>query len=149
MAVHCCRQIREGQEDAPSPLRTMRSRSDRVQLFCDFRERRTAEESSRLVREGWRPLDTFDLAAVPELNIRLFRELAGDGFIKEHRNVIFLGGSGRGKTPMSTALGIEACRNNFRTRFVTCYGLVNELIEARQERTLQRLLQKYDNGKIR
>jgi len=35
--------------------------------------------------------------------------------------------------------GIEACKNNFRTRFVTCYGLVNELIEARQQRMLQRL----------
>jgi len=44
---------------------------------------------------------------------------------------------------MGTALGIEACKNNFRTRFVTCYGLVNELIEARQQRTLQRLIQRY------
>lgn len=90
-----------------------------------------------------KPLETFDLSAVPDLDIRLFRELAGDGFIKEHRNVIFLGKSGAGKTHMATALGIEACKNNFRTRFVTCYGLVNELVEARQERTLQRLLQRY------
>jgi DNA replication protein DnaC len=90
-----------------------------------------------------KPLETFDLSAVPELDLRLFRELTGEGYIKEHRNVIFLGKTGRGKTHMSTALGIEACKNNFRTRFVTCYGLVNELIEARQERTLQRLIQKY------
>ncbi len=55
----------------------------------------------------------------------------------------FLGRSGTGKTHMATALGIEACRNNFRTRFVTCYGLVTELIEARQEKALQRLLQRY------
>jgi len=41
------------------------------------------------------------------------------------------------------ALGIEACRNNYRTRFTACYGLVNELIESRQERLLQRLIQKY------
>ena len=90
-----------------------------------------------------KPLETFDLSAVPELDLRLFRELTGEGYIKEHRNVIFLGKTGRGKTHMSTALGIEACKNNFRTRFVTCYGLVNELIEARQERTLQRLIQRY------
>ena len=90
-----------------------------------------------------KPLETFDLAAVPELDLRLFRELTGEGYIKEHRNVIFLGKTGAGKTHMSTALGIEACKNNFRTRFVTCYGLVNELIEARQERTLQRLIQRY------
>jgi DNA replication protein DnaC len=90
-----------------------------------------------------KPIETFDLAAVPDLDLRLFRELAGGGYIQEHRNVIFLGRSGTGKTHMATALGIEACKNNFRTRFVTCYGLVNELVEARQERALQRLLQKY------
>jgi DNA replication protein DnaC len=89
-----------------------------------------------------KPLETFDLAAVPDLDIRLFRELAGCGYIQERRNVIFLGRSGTGKTHMATALGIEACKNNFRTRFVTCYGLVNELVEARQERALQRLIQK-------
>ncbi len=90
-----------------------------------------------------KPIESFDLAAVPDLDIRLFRELAGGGYIREHRNIIFLGRSGTGKTHMATALGIEACRQNFRTRFVTCYGLVNELVEARQERALQRLIQKY------
>lgn len=102
---------------------------------------------NRRIRESkfplLKPLETFDLSAVPELDIRLLRELAGGGYIQEHRNVIFLGRSGTGKTHMATALGIEACKDNFRTRFMTCYGLVNELIEARQERTLQRLLQKY------
>ncbi len=108
---------------------------------------RSESRLARRIREAKfpliKPLETFDLAAVPELDLRLFRELTGEGYIKEHRNVIFLGKSGVGKTHMATALGIEACKNNFRTRFVTCYGLVNELIEARQERTLQRLIQRY------
>ena len=89
-----------------------------------------------------KPLETFDPGAVPDLDLRLFRELAGCSYIQERRNVIFLGRSGTGKTHMATALAIEACKNNFRTRFVTCYGLVNELVEARQERVLQRLIQK-------
>jgi len=101
--------------------------------------RRTREAKFPLVKT----LETFDPAAAPELDIRLLRDLAGGGYIQERRNVIFLGRSGAGKTHMATALGIEACKNNFRTRFVTCYGLVNELIEARQERALQRLVQKY------
>jgi len=75
--------------------------------------------------------------------VRLFRELARCGYIKEHRNIIFLGKSGTGKTHMATALGIEACKNDFRTRFITCYGLANELIEAREDRELQRLLKRY------
>jgi DNA replication protein DnaC len=111
-----------------------------LQARADSRlARRTREAKFPLVKT----LETFDAAAAPELDIRLLRDLAGSGYIQERRNVIFLGRSGTGKTHMATALGIEACKNNFRSRFVTCYGLVNELIEARQERALQRLIQKY------
>jgi DNA replication protein DnaC len=90
-----------------------------------------------------KPIEAFELDAVPELDIRLFRELTGCGYVQERKNIIFLGRSGTGKTHMSTALGIEACKNNYRTRFITCYGLVNELIEAREERELRRLIQRY------
>ena len=102
-------------------------------------KRRLQESKFPLVK----PLETFDLAAVPDLDLRLFREMASGRFIQERRNVIFLGRSGTGKTHMATALGIEACRQSYRTRFVTCYGLVNELIEARQEKSLQRLISRY------
>ncbi len=108
---------------------------------------RSSNRLKRRIREAKfpliKPLETFDLHAAPDLDVRVFRELAACEYIKERQNVIFLGSSGTGKTHMATALGLEACKNNFRTRFVTCYGLVNELIEAREERTLQRLLQRY------
>ncbi len=105
---------------------------------------RAENRLNRRVREAKFPLlktlEGFDFAAVPDLDIRVIRELAGCEYIKEHRNVIFLGRSGTGKTHLATSLGIEACRNNYRTRFVSCYGLVNELIEARQEKDLRRLI---------
>ncbi len=108
---------------------------------------RAGNRLKRRVREAkfplLKPLETFDLQAAPELDIRVFRELTTCEYIKEHRNVIFLGSSGTGKTHMASALGLEACKNNYSTRFVTCYGLVNELVEAREERNLQRLLKRY------
>lgn len=111
------------------------------------RESRANNRLKRRIREARFPLikslETFDLEAVPDLDIRMFRELTNCEYIKKSRNVIFLGSSGSGKTHMAIALGLEACKNDFRTRFVTCYGLVNELIEAREERDLQRLLQRY------
>jgi DNA replication protein DnaC len=105
---------------------------------------RAENRLNRRMREAKFPLlktlEGFDFAAVPDLDIRLLRELTGCDYIKEHRNVIFLGRSGTGKTHLATALGVEACRNNYRTRFVSCYGLVNELIEARLEKDLRRLI---------
>ncbi|KKL07779.1 hypothetical protein LCGC14_2582590 [marine sediment metagenome] len=90
-----------------------------------------------------KPVETFDLNAVPDLDMRLFRDLCGCNYIKEHRNVIFLGGSGTGKTHMATALGIEACKANYRTRFISGYGLVNELLETRETRDLTRIMHRY------
>ncbi len=108
---------------------------------------RTENRLSRRVREAKFPLvktmEGFDFDVTPNLDIRLVRELSGCDYIKERRNIIFLGRSGTGKTHLATALGVEACKSNYRTRFVSCYTLVNELIEARQDKDLQRLIQRY------
>jgi len=108
---------------------------------------RAESRLARRVREAKFPLvktlEGFDFGVVPDLDIRLIRDLARCDYIKERRNVIFLGRSGAGKTHLATALGVEACKDNYRTRFVSCYALVNELIEARQEKDLQRIIQRH------
>ena len=118
-----------------------------LELTTDELQARSENRLKRRIREARfpliKPLETFDIKAAQGLDMRLFRELSNCNFIKEHRNIIFLGRSGTGKTHMATAIGIESCRNNYRTRFITCYGLVNELIEAREEKALQRMLQRY------
>lgn len=90
-----------------------------------------------------KPLETFNFGAAPELDARLIQELAGCEYVQKARNVIFLGKSGTGKTHLATSLGIEACRNGVRTRFVTGCGLANELIEARDEKALGRITRRY------
>ncbi len=118
-----------------------------MELTSEELQARFENRLKRRIREAKfpliKPLESFDLSAAPDLDIRLLREMSGCKFIKERRNVLFLGKSGAGKTHMATAIGIEACKQNYRTRFITCYGLVNELLEAREERDLQRLLQRY------
>jgi len=111
-----------------------------IQVRSENRQKRRLREAKFPLMK---PLETFNLDAVPDLDSIFFRELATCQFIKEKRNVVFLGGSGTGKTHMATGLGIEACQNNHRTRFVTGYGLVNELIEARKEKNLSRIIQRY------
>ena len=66
-----------------------------------------------------KPLETFNFEAAPYLDTRLFKDLAGGQYIKEARNVIFLGRSGAGKTHLATALGMEACSQGIRTKFIT------------------------------
>jgi DNA replication protein DnaC len=118
-----------------------------LELTATELQARAESRLSRRVRDAKFPLlktlEGFDFKATPDLDIRVVRELATCEYIRERRNVIFLGRSGTGKTHLATALGVEACKLNYRTRFISGYGLVNELIEARQEKDLQRLIGRY------
>jgi len=103
------------------------------------RKRRTREAGFPLLK----PLEAFDFEAAGDLDVRYIQELTTGEYIEEKRNVIFLGKSGTGKTHLATALGMEACTAGYRTRFVTGCGLANELIEARDEKILSRVIKRY------
>lgn len=111
-----------------------------LHIRSDNREKRRLKEAKFPLLK---PLETFDFEAAPGLDKRLVRELATGDYLKSKRNIILMGKSGTGKTHLGTALGIEACGQSRRVRFVTGYALANELIEARTEKDLSRLVGKY------
>ena len=111
-----------------------------LRIRSENREKRRLKEARFPLLK---PLEVFDFEATPALDKRLVRELATGAYLKEKRNVILLGKSGTGKTHLATALGIEACRQSHSVRFVSGYALANELIEARTEKELGRLVGKY------
>jgi hypothetical protein len=54
-------------------------------------------------------------------------------WIAQHSNVCLLGQPGTGKTHLSIALGLAACREGVRTKFFTAASLVNQLKEAQKK----------------
>ncbi len=105
------------------------------------RKRRIREASFPLHK----PLETYEFEAAPDLDARFINDLATGSYIKQNKNIIFLGKSGTGKTHLATALGIEACDQGVRTKFITGCGLVNELTEARDEKRLRLTIKRYYN----
>ena len=111
-----------------------------LQVRADNRLKRRLKEARFPLMK---PLDTFQFEKAVGLDARQIRQLCTGEYLRQSHNVIFLGKSGTGKTHLATGLGIEACKEGFRTRFVTGCGLVNELVEAQEERVLNRLLKRY------
>ena len=104
------------------------------------REQRATERRIKAAKfPVTKTLDTFDFLALPKLNKKLVLELARCEFIDRRENVLALGNSGTGKTHLALALGLAACQGGYRVRFTTAAALVNELLEARDERRLLRL----------
>lgn len=104
------------------------------------RERRASE---RRLREAGFPvvktIESFDFAAQPSLNQPLVRELLRGEYLGRKENVLLVGNPGTGKTHLATALGFAACSQGQRVRFHTTTGLVTQLLEQRENRSLQRL----------
>ena len=84
-------------------------------------------------------LDSFDYKVIASLNKVLTMQLARCEFVDHRHNVIALGPSGTGKTHVALGLGLAACQKGLKVRFTTAAALVHELIEAVDERRLQRL----------
>lgn len=141
MATNLQRQVRQARQDKEGYEEFLLNLTELevATRMENGRKRRIRDARFPLLK----PLETFEFEAAPDLDTRLIKELANGQYIKEARNVIFLGRSGTGKTHLATGLGMAACGHGVRTRFVTGCGLANELIEARDEKVLGRALKRY------
>ena len=103
------------------------------------RERRMIERRIKAAKfPATKSLDSFDFKAIPSLNKPLVLELARCEYIDKYQNIIALGPGGTGKTHVALGLGLAACQKGLKVRFITAASLVHELIEAVDERRLQR-----------
>lgn len=108
---------------------------------------RAARRGERRLKEAAFPriktLESFDFTRNPGLSEAQVRRLANAEYIERAESVIFVGEPGTGKTHLATALGVAAAEQGRRVRFATSGWLVNELIEARDARELNRILGRY------
>ncbi len=79
-----------------------------------------------------RDLLRFDWHETPLAQHRV-EPLASASFMAEAHNVILVGGTGTGKTPLATALGIAAIHQGKRVRFYNAVDLVNQLDREKQQ----------------
>jgi DNA replication protein DnaC len=120
---------------------------DHVQFLTRLVERELIDRERRMIERRikaakfpvTKSLDSFDFKAIPKLNKMQVLELARCEWIERRENVIALGPSGTGKTHTALGLGLAACQKGLSVGFTTATTLVNELMEARDERRLLRL----------
>ena len=71
--------------------------------------------------------------------------MASCEYITEYRNVFITGKTGSGKTYLGCALGMEACKQYYKTYFIRLPDLLMALAEARENGNYLKVLTKYAN----
>lgn len=120
-------------------------------LSGEIKNRELGRAAKLITSAGFYSIKTFDGFRFDE--VALPSGLTPDKlksleFIKENKNIIMYGRTGTGKTMLSTALGVSACRKGVPVKFYRTAALVNQLSEAKKAGTLGALLRKINKASV-
>jgi len=139
-----------------------------VQRFCDAghdealgtvlelleaeRETRAQHRCERLLKAAQLPagktFDTLDQSRLPRKVIQQLRELRTGAFLESADNVLCFGLPGRGKTHAAVALGHALTQAGHSVLFTPTFRLVQELLAAKRDLVLPKVLRKLDNFEL-
>jgi DNA replication protein DnaC len=111
---------------------------------CDDRARRRSErriKAAQFPRE--KSLRAFDFEANGNVDAAVIHTLATCEWVKKGLPLCLIGDSGTGKSHLLIALGTEAAMAGFRVRYTLATKLVNELVEAADEKVLTKTIARY------
>jgi DNA replication protein DnaC len=109
----------------------------------DRSERRRVRRINEAKFPRIKRLADFNVDAVPTIGAATLGKLAAGSYLDAGEPVVLLGDSGTGKSHLLIGLGLAACEQGRRVRYVTTAQLVNELVEAADERLLSRVVGRY------
>lgn len=116
-------------------------------------DKRKNNKYRRLVSEAHFKYNGADIVDVDyhqdrNLDRSLIMHLARCTYIQESENIILIGASGCGKTWLSCALGMAACKKYISVIYIRLPELLEELAVARSEKMLQKVINKYVRVKL-
>lgn len=115
-----------------------------VMAECDDRDRRRA---ARRIHYANFPRDKrladFDFTANPAVTPAVIHQLATCNWVSGGQPLCLIGDSGTGKSHLLIALGTAAAEAGHKVRYTLASKLVNELVEAADEKQLSKTITRY------
>lgn len=124
---------------------------DRFNLLVDYEyDRRKSNKLARLIKQAslndpTAAIEDIEYHPDRKLDKNVILELATGNYIQNHHNIILMGASGNGKTWISNAFGVQACRQFYSVKYIRLPELLDELAVAKYEAdgSFRKLIQKY------
>jgi len=92
--------------------------------------------------------EDFDFSFQPSIDKKLFNDAFTCQFIREKRNVVFIGNPGTGKSHLSISLGIQALLKGFKVLFTSVSEMLYNLNAAKADNSYYKKLDYYLEPKL-
>jgi len=150
----CCKELRLGHNIAEmsGKIEAESYQEYLLKLLQSELEHREIQRKDKLLKKAGfytiKPFDgfRFDEVKLPaDVSPQYLRDCE---FIKTTTNLVMYGNVGTGKTYLSIALGVEACKRGIEARFFRTAALVNKLAEAKHSGTLSLFMKKLEKTEV-
>ena len=150
----CCKKLKLGRNiaDMSEKVQAESNQEYLLKLLKSEIEHRESVRVDKLIKNaGFYTLKNFngfkfDEVTLPESVSPEY--LKNCEFLNTKTNIVMYGNVGTGKTFLSIALGIEACKKGIETKFFRTAALVNKLSEAKKNGTLSMFMKKISKTEL-
>jgi len=150
----CCKELKLSQ-NIVELSETLQAESHQEYLFkllkSEIEHRESARKDKLLKNAGFYTMKAFknfrfDEVTLPDMVTPKYLENCE--FLNTKTNLVMYGNVGTGKTFLSIALGIEACKRGIDTKFFRTAALVNKLSEAKKNGTLSTTMKQISKAEL-
>ena len=142
----CCKELRLSR-NIPAMSYKVQAENNQEYLLkllkYEVEHREIARKDKLIKNAGFYTLKAFETFQFDEVTLPAMltaESLKNLEFIDSKTNLVMYGNVGTGKTHLSVALGVEACKKRLNVKFFRTSALVNKLAEAKKSGTLSALM---------
>jgi DNA replication protein DnaC len=150
----CCKELRLSR-NIVEMAEKLQAASHQEYLFkllkSELEHRESTRKDKLLTKANFYCIKAFDGFRFDEVTLPALvtpEYLKNCEFLETKTNIVMYGNVGTGKTYLSIALGVEACKKGIETRFFRTAALVNKLSEAKKNGTLSTFMKQISKADL-
>lgn len=150
----CCKELRLGRNIAEMSEKVTAESPQQYLLSIlksEIEHRENTRKDKILKNASFYSIKTFDDFRFDEVTLPSLvtpEYLENCEFLNTKTNIVMYGNVGTGKTFLSIALGVNACKMGIETRFFRTAALVTKLSEAKKSGTLSKLMKQITKAEL-